>query len=84
MTLKTILTAATLTLAAATSVFAADVSAEDAAHVTEILTAQGYDVRSVKLEDGLFEAYTIKDGQMAEIFLNPNFEIIEGASDNDN
>ncbi len=34
-------------------------------------TAMGYDVRQVKVEDGCYEVYGIKDGQKVEAIFNP-------------
>ena len=40
------------------------------------LTEQGYEVRKIKSEDGLYEAYVIKDGKMLEIYLNEQLQIV--------
>lgn len=51
----------------------------DTAKVEEIkatLTQQGYDVRRVKTEDGLYEAYAMKNGQRYEIYLDTDLTII--------
>lgn len=45
--------------------------------VTKNLTAQGYDVRKVEVEDGCYEAYVMKDGQKLEVFVNPKTGTIE-------
>jgi hypothetical protein len=42
---------------------------QDAA--SQKLEAEGWKVRKVKEEDGCYEAYAMKDGKRAEIFLNP-------------
>jgi hypothetical protein len=34
-------------------------------------TEMGYDVRQVKVEDGCYEVYGIKDGQKVEAIFNP-------------
>lgn len=47
-----------------------------------ILTAEGYEVGKIKIEDGMYEAYAKKDGHRYEIFLNGDFEIVE-IEDND-
>lgn len=39
--------------------------------VTQKLEADGWKVRKVKVEDGCYEAYALKDGERAEVFLNP-------------
>ncbi|MGB7287827.1 MAG: PepSY domain-containing protein [Salaquimonas sp.] len=35
------------------------------------VTAMGYDVKNVKVEDGCYEIYAIKDGKKVEAYLNP-------------
>jgi hypothetical protein len=40
------------------------------------LTAQGYTVAKIKIEDGLYEAYARKDGHRLEVFLNSALEIV--------
>lgn len=45
------------------------------------LTEQGYEVRKIKMEDGLYEAYTIKDGKKAEIYLDAKLNIVRGKDD---
>jgi len=35
------------------------------------LAAQGYEVRKVKPEDGMLEAYALKDGKLLEIYVDP-------------
>lgn len=44
--------------------------------ITTLLTDQGYEVRRVSMEDGLYEAYAVKDGHMYEIYLNGALEIV--------
>ncbi len=34
-------------------------------------TAMGYDVKNIKVEDGCYEIYAIKDGKRVEVYLNP-------------
>ena len=65
--------AAALTAAPA---LAADVATGDAlgkteAEISASLTAMGYDVRKFKMEDGLIEAYAVKDGATLEVFVDP-------------
>jgi hypothetical protein len=43
----------------------------DTAAITEALTALGYDVRKVGSDDGMLEAYVVKDRYMAEVYINP-------------
>ncbi len=35
------------------------------------VTAMGYDVRKLEVDDGCYEAYATKDGKRLEIYLNP-------------
>ena len=59
---------------------ASDYGALDPAKVEQIkatLSEQGYDVRRVKTEDGMYEAYAMKDGQRMEIYLDDNLEIVK-------
>lgn len=40
--------------------------------ITEKFTAQGYDVRQVKVEDGAYEVYAVaKDGKRIEVLVHP-------------
>lgn len=74
-----------LTLALpATGALASDkgVPADTADKIRATLTEQGYEVRKIKMEDGLYEAYTIKDGKKAEIYLDAELNIVRG-KDND-
>jgi hypothetical protein len=73
--------AALLTLAAGAAFASDDVAPAKAAEITALLTAQGYEVRSVQMEDGLYEAYAIKDGEKLEIYLNDAMEIVETKKD---
>lgn len=40
----------------------------DEAEIRATLTAEGYEVRKVEVEDGEIEAYAVKDGKMLEIY----------------
>lgn len=56
------------------------------AAVTEQITAklagEGYEVRKVKTEDGLYEAYALKDGEKFEVFMDSDLNIVRTKSDN--
>jgi hypothetical protein len=41
-----------------------------AAEITESLTAKGYEVRKVEPEDGMLEAYALKDGHRYEVYVD--------------
>jgi hypothetical protein len=75
----TLFAAAFATLAAtATLAFASDgIDPALQAKVTAKLTAQGYDVRKVQMEDGMIEVYAVKDGKTAEIYLNDKLEVVK-------
>jgi hypothetical protein len=78
-----------LALAAAIAVPASGAFASDSYQLTKdvreqvrtALTEQGYDVRKIKAEKGLIEAYVIKDGVRQEIYLNSNMEIVKKGYD---
>lgn len=40
------------------------------------MTAQGYEVRKIAMEDGLFEVYAIKDGKTYEVYLDADLKIV--------
>lgn len=63
---------------------ASDNEPVDPAKAEEIkatLSEQGYAVRRVKTEDGMFEAYALKDGQRYEIYLDKNLEVVRTERD---
>ena len=79
-----ILSLAFLLPASAALASGAPVPAETDAQIRAILTEQGYEVRSIQTEDGLFEAYALKDGQRYEIYLDAGLNIVRGGdSDHD-
>ena len=51
------------------------------AQVRETLTQQGYEVRSVGMEDGRIEVYAVKDGALLEIYLADDLSIAEVKED---
>lgn len=65
--------AATSTLAFASN----DIDPALQAKVTVQLTAKGYEVRKVQMEDGMIEVYAVKDGKTSEIYLNDKLEIVK-------
>lgn len=44
--------------------------------ITEKLVGQGYTVRKIKVEDGMYEAYAKKDGGKYEIYMSKDLEIV--------
>lgn len=70
---------ATLACVLSTAVLAAgpvELTDENTGHIREMLTAQGYEVAKIKIEDGLYEAYARKDGQKYEVFLDADFGVV--------
>ncbi len=45
------------------------------------LTADGYDVRKIETEDGLYEAYALKDGERYEIYFDADLKIVKSEQD---
>lgn len=41
------------------------------------LGAQGYDVRKIEMDDGLYEAYALKDSVLYEIHLSQDLTIVK-------
>jgi len=46
------------------------------AEIVATLSAQGYEVGKIKIEDGLYEAYAKKDGERFEVFLDTEMKVI--------
>lgn len=90
--MKTILAlVAAITVATPAMVLAADDCPDvprdqwmsDAA-ITQKAKEQGYEVRSIKAEDGCLEAYAInKDGKRVEVYFHPGTGDVLKVSDND-
>jgi hypothetical protein len=82
---KTLSLAAAFTLSAGLALAMAPVelTKENKAHITQMLTEMGYSVGKIKIEKGLYEAYAKKDGGKFEIMLDGDFNIVSG-NDNDN
>ena len=49
--------------------------------LTAQLTAEGYEVRQFKSEDGLIEVYVVKDGKMQELWFNADLKEVEHEED---
>ncbi len=47
------------------------------------LTTQGYEVRKVKTEDGLLEAYALKDGTLYEVYVDASTGTVVKVSEED-
>lgn len=59
----------------------ARIPAETQASIRAMLAAQGYEVRRIDREDGLFEAYALKGGQRYEIYIDAGMQIIRTERD---
>jgi hypothetical protein len=53
------------------------VSEDVQAQIRTLLTDQGYEVRSVQMEDGMYEAYAMRDGLRYEIYLDDTLTIVD-------
>jgi hypothetical protein len=45
--------------------------------IKSMLTADGYDVRKVEVEDGMYEAYAMKDGNRYEIYIDRELKVVK-------
>lgn len=50
--------------------------------VTADLTAQGYDVRKMEMEDGMLEVYAVKDGKTVQLFLDKDLKVVKTCEEN--
>lgn len=46
------------------------------AKITADLTALGYDVRKLAMEDGGIEVYAVKDGKTCELYLGADLKVV--------
>lgn len=58
-----------------------DVEAATQAKITELMTAQGYDVRKMEMEDGLLEVYAVKDGKTFQVFYDEKLALVKTCDD---
>lgn len=56
-----------------------DAATQDA--IRAQLTEHGYDVRKIEAEDGMYEAYALKDGQQFEIYLDAELNVVKSEMD---
>jgi len=69
-------------LLSATLAFAeATLTPEVEQKIKDTLTAQGYEVGKIKIEDGQYEVYAKKGGEKIEILLNEKLEIVKTEND---
>ncbi len=60
-----------------------DLTPEVKTKIEDMLKAQGYEVRKIKVEDGMYEAYVVKGDEKAELYLNEKLEIVKNAEEGD-
>ncbi|CUH68577.1 hypothetical protein TG4357_03676 [Thalassovita gelatinovora] len=51
------------------------------ARIVEKLTNEGFEVRKIKVEDGSYEAYALKDGKKLEIYLDGALQVMTTKGD---
>lgn len=82
--MKRMMTAVALALATLSAPAFADGDSVDAAvqeKLTAQLVAQGYEVRKVEAEDGLIEAYVVKDGETLQLWFDADLKPVEHEGD---
>lgn len=80
---KSAVAALALTLLSAPFAMASEGKVDAAAQetLTAQLTAEGYEVRQFKAEDGLIEVYVVKDGKMQELWFDADLKQVEHEED---
>jgi hypothetical protein len=58
-----------------------DADAATQAKITAEMTAEGYDVRKMQVEDGVLEVYAVKDGKTFQVFYDKNLVLIKTCDD---
>jgi hypothetical protein len=71
------LAALALALAAPAARAEDEIDAATQEKVTAQLTAEGYEVRKIEAEDGLIEAYVVKDGKAMSLFLDESLKVVK-------
>jgi hypothetical protein len=78
MTFKAAVLAATGLLFSVSAAMAApELTPEIEQKIKDMLTAQGYEVGKIKVEDDSYEAYAKKNGGKFEIYFNEKLEIVK-------
>ncbi len=54
-----------------------EVDAATQTKITELMTAQGYDVRKMEMEDGMLEVYAVKDGKTFQVFYDEKLALVK-------
>ncbi len=68
---------ALLSLAAPAAYAVDTIDAATKDKITTQLTGQGYEVRKLKIEDNMIEAYAVKNGTTFEIYFNEKLEVVK-------
>lgn len=81
LTVAALVTALSVAAPAAFASGSSKMSTETRDAIRTKLTEQGYEVRKIEAEDGMYEAYVIKDGTRMELYLNSELEIVKTKTD---
>lgn len=79
--LTSLITATALSVSLAQAGERLQLNAEVKQRINASLTAQGYQVGKIKIEDGLYEAYAKKDGMRFEVFLDSDMNVVRVKED---
>lgn len=79
MKMMMLIAAAALSAAALAAPARADdeVDAATQERVTAQMTAEGYEVRKIEMEDGMIEVYAVKDGHAYELYLDSDLKVVK-------
>jgi len=72
---------AVLALSASAAFAEVELTQEVKAKIEDMLKGQGYEVKKIKVEDGLYEAYVKKGDEKVELLLNEKLEIVKSEQD---
>ncbi len=75
--MKALLLATALLVPAGAVLASSGLSEERQSEIRLNLTAQGYDVRKIDMEDGMIEVYALKDGARLELYLDDQLNIVK-------
>lgn len=79
--MKRTLLSLTLIALAAPALASDSVPTETQDQIRATLTEQGYDVRKIEMEDGMYEAYALKDGKRLEIYMDAQLNVVRVKED---
>lgn len=72
---------AVLALSTSAAFAEVELTPEVKAKIEDMLKGQGYEVKKIKVEDGLYEAYVKKGDEKVELLLNEKLEIVKSEQD---